>query len=142
MRAKILLIALSTIALFIAVVRFDLLNSKEATDFILMIATVMIALFAYSTDRAYHRIADIAAKLSTIVEQQSQIIAARDEPIISGRIITVFDKQNGETSDHLEIINSGPPITELSVTTAELFEVSFGTIIPRLKSIYQDTLAR
>jgi hypothetical protein len=111
-----------------AVESFD---SKWIMDLLVMAATIAIAYFARSTDQAYHRIADVASKLTTIVEQQAEIIRARDEPIIIARIESVFDA-NGKTvtSEYLRVRNIGAPITEISIETAQLFEIRYSSTQP------------
>jgi hypothetical protein len=98
---------------------------RGTVDLAVMIATVTIAYFARSTDAAYHRIAEVADRLATIAKQQQEILAARDEPVISAKVESILDQVGPANKDRLVITNTGSPITEIKVETAEIFEVTF-----------------
>jgi hypothetical protein len=107
------------------------LDSKWFMDLVVMFATIAIAYFARSTDKAYHKIADVADKLGIISQQQFEIMVAQHEPIIRARI-----KTNTTTNTQtLTIANEGPPISEISVERAEVYEVTYWRPNPPLKRV-------
>jgi hypothetical protein len=129
MKAKflsVIVFILIAAAILIIVFRADKIDSKWTADFVVMLATIAIAYFARSTDKAYHRIADVAEKLAMVSRQQFEIMVAHDEPIIRAKIRT-FDDPNLANAkvQALVIDNDGPPITEISVERAEVYEITY-----------------
>jgi hypothetical protein len=94
-----------------------------------VVATIFLAKYAKSTDRAYHKIAEIEGQLANIAQRQLDIMAAAEEPILQARVAAVMNP-NTQTydSDHLMIENVGTPVTEIEVRTAEIFSIRFWNV--------------
>jgi len=100
-------------------------SMKYLIDLVVMIATVAIAFYAYSADKAYHAIAKVAERLEEIARQQVTILAGRDEPLIVARIEAQMDENNVARSEALVIRNRGHAVVELSVETYAVFECAY-----------------
>jgi hypothetical protein len=79
------------------------------------VAAVALVYFAYSTDRVYHRLADIA-------ETQTKIMDAQNRPLFIVQIETRRATDNSNIlGEKLIVSNSGAPVSYYTVNTGALF---------------------
>jgi hypothetical protein len=90
---------------------------SDAKPFVEVAAPLILAWFAFSTDRVYH-------KLEAIELRQVEIAASQNLPIFVGSVSLIkSDDTQRYDVDSLEISNAGAPISVVSVDTQDIIVV-------------------